>query len=356
MPGMSLHKMRLAHYFLPNLTCTVPPMLYHGPMATNLLTTDQQYDKVYTYIAALSAVCDGAISLDGQGFNGQDTKFGKRIASVPREMWTPDVCQEAARICLTYKQQILKLTGEDCSQLDVVRAANGLRTNHQARWDARGYERRAKNADKMALRRCDAHDGKLALSFHVKDPDFGDMKVACQKLPTRRFDWDIKAWVTPVSDEVEDILLTFDFNVTDDARALLNSPRVDNTTYHITLHEATGRLVIDAPRVESDVFFVRLEDARGLPGREFNPPGFGKVDVVNASPQVLVYAEKWHLTIHPDALLAIEKARQAMETQAAADLAEEDYRTLMVHVSRLRSPEQLPPVFLEMLGQVINHG
>jgi len=322
-------------------------------MATN---PDTEYRKVYSYIAEVAARCDGALTLDGMGFNGQDTKFGKRIASVPFEQWTDDVKQEAARICLTYKQQILNYTGEDCAQLDVVRAANGLHTNHQARQDAWGFERRSKNADKMALRKCDVVDGKLALSFHVKDPDFGDMKVACQKLPTRRFDWDAKAWITPVCDEAEDILLTYDFNVSDAARKLLNAPRADTTAYHITLHEATGRLVIDAPRVDSDAFYARVEDARALPGREFNPPGFGKVDVVNAHPDVLRYAEKWHLTIHPDALLAIEKARRAMETQAAADLAEEDFRTLMVHVSRLRSPEQLPPAFLELLGQVVNHG
>jgi hypothetical protein len=110
-------------------------------MTSANLPRDEQYRLVYQAICAVSAHCDGAISEDGVGFNGQDTKFGKRIASVPFEAWTDDVKVEAARIALTYKQQILAYLGFDIFELEVVKEATGHGTNHQARDDARSYER-----------------------------------------------------------------------------------------------------------------------------------------------------------------------------------------------------------------------
>src|SRR5215831_8068279 len=138
----------------------IPPWGYDLPM-TSPATTDQQYELVYQGIVEVASRCDGAQSLDGVGFNGQDTKFGKRIAAVPFSEWTDDVKVEAARISLTYKQQILNYIGVDVATLDVVRQAAGLRTNHIARNQARQYERRQANADKVALRKIDAVEGAL---------------------------------------------------------------------------------------------------------------------------------------------------------------------------------------------------
>lgn len=112
---------------------------------------NDQYQLVYAGIAAVAANCDGAMERDGVGFNGQDTKFGRRIAMVPFEDWTDAVKEEAARISLTYRQQILAYTGVDVAKLDVVREANDFDTNHQARDDARTFERRAAAAEN---RRC----------------------------------------------------------------------------------------------------------------------------------------------------------------------------------------------------------
>src|SRR5215472_13118029 len=124
-------------------------------------TTEEQYELVYQGIVAVAARCDGAQTQDRVGFNGQDTHFGRRIASVPFDQWTEDVKAEAARIANTYQVQILSYTGIDVSDLQVVRDALGAGTNHIARDDARGYERRAKGADKVALRRIDAVGDRL---------------------------------------------------------------------------------------------------------------------------------------------------------------------------------------------------
>src|ERR1700676_42244 len=92
------------------------------------LTTKQQYKAVYAGICAVARRCDGALTQDGVGFNGQDTHFGRRIASVPFYGWTPEVKVEAARISLTYKVQIETYTVVDVGVLDVVREASGLKT------------------------------------------------------------------------------------------------------------------------------------------------------------------------------------------------------------------------------------
>src|SRR5258708_3450550 len=94
-------------------------------------TDEQEYQLVYDAIRAVAARCDGAMNEDFQGFNGIDTHYGRRVASVPFEAWTDDVKVESARIILTYKEQVGRyIPGLDVSQLEVVRAARGLKTLH----------------------------------------------------------------------------------------------------------------------------------------------------------------------------------------------------------------------------------
>ncbi|MBD02938.1 MAG: hypothetical protein CME24_01165 [Gemmatimonadetes bacterium] len=54
----------------------------------------------------LSAHCDGAISEDGVGFNGSDTKFGNRVAIIPAEDWTDAMAWEVHQMLLKYKRQL----------------------------------------------------------------------------------------------------------------------------------------------------------------------------------------------------------------------------------------------------------
>lgn len=313
---------------------------------------DTEYRQVYEIIVAIAANCDGAATRDGVGFNGQDTKFGKRIAALAFEQWTPEIKEEAARIVLTYKVQALNYTGVDVSKLDVVRKANGLGTNHVARRQA--WESEKKRGAK-SRRVCDATpDGRLALSWS-KDPEFSTLLSACQALPGRWYDRANTRNVVYVTPAAEDFTLLYDFNVTPEAEKLFLAmvPEVAEVRYDVYMHEASGRVIVQPPGA---TLYAWLDDVKRLPGREYQPPGFhNKENVCAAHPDILKVAEKHNWNVHPDVLLAIEQARKAMETQAAADLAEEDFRTLMAHVSRLRSPEQLPPAFLELLGGVLEN-
>jgi hypothetical protein len=98
---------------------------------TSHLPREDQERLVYQAITAIAARCDGAISQDGVGFNGSDTKFGRRIALIPFEEWTSEIRQEAARILgNTYRVQAQEWTGIDARELDVVREAADVYEQH----------------------------------------------------------------------------------------------------------------------------------------------------------------------------------------------------------------------------------
>lgn len=149
---------------------------------------ETEYRQVYAAICAIATRCDGALSDDGVGFNGQDTHFGRRIASVPFEDWTPEVRAEAARIAGRYATQAETYTGVDVRQLDVVREAQGRPTIHAARDQARGFERRARGAAKIEQRKAEVRpDGRVKVSWVKGDPDFSALLDAARALPGRRF-------------------------------------------------------------------------------------------------------------------------------------------------------------------------
>jgi hypothetical protein len=309
-----------------------------------MATTDQN-ELVYQGITAVAARCDGAQTPDGVGFNGQDTHFGRRIASVPFDQWTDDVKAEAARIANTYQGQILDYTGIDVSELDVVRDAQDRGTNHIARDDARMYERRAKGADKVAERLIDAVGAELSIGYAKKDPDFGALLDACKALPGRHFDWDRKANLVPVSDAVTDFILEWDFPVTEAAQALLAAgpaPTPDN----VILAANGQKVIIDTP------YNAELVDAiRSLPGRSWD--GAKKINTADVHPAVVKLVDRFHLSIHPDARAACENAQAALDAAEANALVEGDRRTVMAHVSRQKDPGDLPPVFIDMLAHVL---
>ena len=308
-----------------------------------MATTEQEYQQVYEGICAVAAHCDGAQSEDKMGFNGQDTHFGRRIASVPFDQWTEDVKAEAARIANRYQVQILSYTGIDVTTLQVVQDAKEAFTNHAARDDARAYERRAKGADKLAERRIEAIGDRLYIHYAKKDPDFQDLLAACKALPGRSFDWDLKCNVVPVSSEVEDFVLQWDFPITDEAKALLAAGPAEH--FNITLAENGDKLIIDTP-YNADL----VSRIQQLPGRAYIG---GSINHADVSGDVLMLAIEYGLSIHPDARAAMHRAEEALAAAEADQLREEDRRVVMAHVSRQKDPGDLPPVFLAMLADVL---
>jgi hypothetical protein len=305
--------------------------------------------QIYDGICAVAAHCDGAVTLDGQGFDGQDTHFGRRIAAVSYDAWTEDVHQEAARIASKYQKQILAYTGVDASQLQVVRDALGLRTNQAARDEARAYERRAKGASKTALRKVDVVEGKLAIFYDRKDPDFNALLDIMRVLPGRYYNGIHRCNEVDPSDELEDFILVWDFPITPAADAILRQPRAPKSVkYEITLHENGEQVVIDTDLTARQ---PGLGMVQALPGRSFDRASCTNRAAIHAD--VIAFAHRLHLGIAPDALEACEHAQEALQAKEAAALAEGDLKTLVAHVSDQQNPDTLPPAFMELLEGVL---
>lgn len=322
-------------------------------------TTDQQFELVYDGIVAVAARCDGAQSLDMKGFDGTDTHFGRRIASVPFAQWTQEVKEEAARISNKYREQILRYTGTDVSTLPVVKDLLGKGTIYKARNDARAYEKRAKH---LAARVIDAAKNDrgqpvLGIRWANGDPDFSIFLKLVQALPGRRWNPSAKVNEVPASPEVRVFIDEHDFTLTPAAEALLvaaEAPQAPapapetaaQAKADIWLAEQGNRVVIQVPYNP-----LLVEDLQQLPGRSYDRPK--KLNTANANPAVLALATKWNLVVAPAAREACEAAQRALETASADDLDAEDLSTVLTVVSRTGSPGELPPVFVALLNEIL---
>ena len=67
---------------------------------------DEIVDAMKACAVFLAARCDGAKDLDGQGYNGLDSRFGKSIAE--QLTWTPAVQHAAKKMLRKYREQLLR--------------------------------------------------------------------------------------------------------------------------------------------------------------------------------------------------------------------------------------------------------
>lgn len=311
------------------------------------LPEQDQYRLVYTAIAAVAAHCDGAVAEDFQGFNGQDTKFGRRIASVPFESWTPDVCIEAARISLTYKEQILRYTGIDVSTLPVVREARGLGTNHAARDQARTYERQAKGASKKDERKVLFMGGPknvVRIGWVKGDPDFQALLDEVRALPGRNFAGN--GWDVPATRRVAELVAKWDIPCDDRAGALLEDllAQPERVFYNVNYLKDENKLSITAPYNAN-----RIQEARQLPGRYWT----GEYDRVDITPRVVEFARKWGLTISPEAQQALDGLSTAAHAFQAVEDAKARRAALLREISKASDPNNLPDEFVALLQEAL---
>lgn len=161
----------------------------------------------------LAAVCDGAQTEDGVGFNGTDSALGRRLADTPWQMWDPDWVSSVAQMLVKYKRQltgfgvdvatIAQLAADDDSDGDPLRAAS-IRTaqlDESGRW--------------------------IVLSFGY-DPEVVN---AVKALPGRQWMAEAKSWRIPLSRRVllADLVKRFGF-VVDPAIASAKAPETARGT------------------------------------------------------------------------------------------------------------------------------
>ena len=90
---------------------------------------------------------------------------------------------------------------------------------------------------------------------------------------------------------------------------------------------------------------------RDLPGRSFDRGLYA--NTANATPQVLAFAARFNLNVHPDAVAACEAAGAALVASDASGLSQADVDTVMNTVSRCGKPEDLPAAFVMMLKEIL---
>jgi hypothetical protein len=255
------------------------------------------------------------------------------------------VKEEAARIIIKYRQQVLTYSGEDVAELQVVKDARQF-TNHAARDDARRYERRAKSQGEVAKRLCDAAGDKLAFSWG-KDPDFGELLNGVKKLPGREYDGMRKRNVVDVTDEAEIFAVTWDFKVTEAAEALLRGPRKE--FFNIT---AKGTR-IQLETLSGQFSYDMLPHIQALPGRAY---GGGNINTCDASMAVLDLAHRFNLTITEEAIALCKGAEAALKARKADEVTVQGIQAVMAQVSRSEGPSDLPEVFENMLLEILGPG
>lgn len=308
---------------------------------------EEQYKLVYAGIISVAIRCDGAITEDGVGFNGIDTHFGRRIASVPFEEWTPEIKEEAARIVSTYRTQVETYIGINLNQLPVVREANGWdqvdfsgvekrggQTNYAARDQARGIERRQAGSKLVSERKATKlEDGTLALTWNSKDPDcFGALLAGVKALPGRVWTGsrNVVDFTPEAVDFIEEFALAADFDLTVARADAAAAVQAEAERPKVTLY---GK---DQVKIESDGYVeARVFDARKLPGRQYKGSG---IDICDLTPAVLTFAKKWGLVVDP----AVEAKLNGLQ---AAKLDDQTKETMLLFVSRQADPSNLPPAF-----------
>lgn len=298
------------------------------------ISTDEQYRLVYNGIAAVAANCDGAIDNDGVGFNGQDTKFGKRIASVPFSEWTDDIKAEAARIATTYRAQIERYIGVDITTLPVVRDASE-HTNRTARDQARGFENLGLKTERKARL---IEGNTVVLSWHRKDPDcFGSLLTEVKRLPGRRWTGSVNEVDLSIEalDFIErnDVVAEFDV---DTARTLVTAQATQVAAQSAPAPKPNVVLDKAGVRISFPYDAAAVSGVRRLPGRSYD--GSTKTNTADLHPEVLAFADEFNFTVDPAVVEAIENLGA---TKAAVQTEAQIRRT----VSALADPAALPADF-----------
>jgi hypothetical protein len=310
------------------------------------LPREEQYRLVYEGICQVARRCNGAVTEDFVGFNGQDTHFGRRIASVPFEAWTDDVKVEAARIANTYQGQILTYTGMEIQKLPVVREAMGKDTNRQARDDARDFERRAFHVT--------VSDDRTALEFRFKyNPALSD-ELKAHSQGTRFEREPDKYWKVPVAYQlpgfvawVRDPQLKFRFS----PEAVVVLDKIAATTV-----EQVRAVVESKPHgymLSGEVVFnfpynLGQKDALKAAGARYEPSD--KTWRVRAdSPRagaVVAAARQVGLVVAKEVDAALPRAAAAAEVKL-------DRKATLVGASRLSRPQDVSPEFLALVAAAV---
>lgn len=239
-------------------------------------------------IRHLAGICDGAVAIDGQGFNGVDSNFGKSLAA--QETWSVRQAEAAIKMLKKYKKQ-LQSAGIDIDALFDGKPVQVQVTPQNIRPTAQNTN----NEKKATLEK-----GQIKIMF----PFDYDTLATVKSIPGRRFQGDKypKHWTAPLSKEAAKILKDAKFEIDPEITKLLE----DNTPKEIKAIEIPTFKRALFPYQKDGVAFIESRNGRALLGDEM---GLGKT--IQALAWLELHPEKRPAIIVCPAHLKINWAREA---------------------------------------------
>jgi SNF2-related domain len=236
--------------------------------AADRATSDDAVTALQQATAVISAVCDYAQELDGQGFNAADAWLGHILAQMPPGVWSDPAALTAWDMLRKYRDQ-LAAARIDYDQLPRPAAAGELEAGRreQAREHARQHARTWREQQYRHTHsyvRCDGEGEQVTLAFPY-DPE---LVARCRTIEGRRYDGAAKTNVFPFTSlpAVIELAARHGIEVTADVRALapIAAGRAAGRAAgpQVRLDEHDGTIVIDAS-LDASV----CEQVRDLGGR-----------------------------------------------------------------------------------------
>lgn len=164
------------------------------------MTVDTALSVPYA-VRLLAARCDGASTVDGQGFNQRDAEFGKSLAQRPSEHWTPKQLFYGHRMLRTYRGQLLRL-GVDYDALPVPPDPSTL----AAAPPGPGVRPAGAPTSSQYQARLAPTTRGAECTIELASPYNPGLVNAIKAMPGRRFDGERRVWTLPLSDDnLEDV-------------------------------------------------------------------------------------------------------------------------------------------------------
>lgn len=271
------------------------------------LANSPEFTELHNAVSAIAVMCDGAHTKDGIGFNGQDTKFGKRAAEIPASEWNHEIAADVYAMLRTYRGQ-LSAAGINYDDLPNP----GEVSHHNAgRESARQISYNRAHAPYVTITDSTI---KVYNSYPIKD----QLKPNGFKFCGYTKSWD--AVIDPAT--AATILGIGEIKLEDDQRDILqpyadklaSMPKQDKPYNIRTGASDPAKLIFDTPNFE-----VPLAIIRGIPGRKW--VGHERVNYVDPHFGLLELVERFNLTISPAAAEMIENNRAKWEAEKARNEA-----------------------------------
>lgn len=161
------------------------------------------YEDLKAALLYLNDRCDGARQLDGQGFNGTDSKFGKYLASVLLEGRNLSPGQQAVAIKMLQKYQMTQLihillpNPEDYVPFGTSPAVSKSRPASSAAQRSPAVPKETVQARPPELHRVFSRDAMVIIALNYNAPNFDGILSKVRDLKERHYEGSSKEWHVP---------------------------------------------------------------------------------------------------------------------------------------------------------------